>query len=180
MISCPEIGQLVVVRQRPFVVLEIVPSAHLSDGTRVRTVSRVHSLNGRILLIRLAHSEEPLFSSLKELFLALLVVLPLVLLAAGIAGYGLARRAQSPIEQMARRAQEITPEKLHARLPNDDAEDELGGEFVTFNGHKTRYRFLNLQQALDGSTVMTLLPPVDMSLISAGSDSSYWTRPAKK
>ena len=27
MVSCPEVGQLVVVRKRPFVVVEIVPSA---------------------------------------------------------------------------------------------------------------------------------------------------------
>jgi hypothetical protein len=73
---------------------------------------------------------------------------------------------------------------LNNRAVNDDDAGvvELGGEFVTFKGHKrvTRYRFLNLQQALDGSTVMTLLPPVDMSQISVGRDSSYWTRPVKK
>ncbi len=105
----------------------------LSDGTRVRLVSRLHSLDGQPLLIRLAHSEEPLFSRLKDLVLASLVVLPLVLVVAGIAGYGLARRALSPIEQMARRAQEITPEKLHARLPNDDTDDELGQLARVFN-----------------------------------------------
>lgn len=109
-------------------------SARLSDGTRVRLVSRVHSLDGRPLLIRLAHSEEPLFSRLKDLLLASLLVLPLVLVAAGIAGYGLARRALNPIEQMARRAQDITPEKLHERLPNDDTDDELGQLARVFNG----------------------------------------------
>jgi heavy metal sensor kinase len=108
-------------------------SARLSDGTRVRLVSRVHSLDGHPLLIRLAHSEEPLFSRLKDLLLASLVVLPLVLIVAWVAGYGLARRALSPIEQMARRAREITPEKLHARLPNDDSDDELGQLARVFN-----------------------------------------------
>ena len=39
-------------------------SARLSDGTRVRMVSRMHSLGGRTVLIRLAHSEEPLYSRL--------------------------------------------------------------------------------------------------------------------
>jgi hypothetical protein len=39
-------------------------STRLSDGTRVRIVSGVHSLDGRFLLIRMAHIEEPqLFSS---------------------------------------------------------------------------------------------------------------------
>jgi heavy metal sensor kinase len=108
-------------------------SARLSDGTRVRLVSRVHTLDGHRLLIRLAHSEEPLFSQLRELLLASLVVLPVVLVVAWIAGYGLARRALSPIEQMARRAQEITADKLDARLPNDDADDELGQLARVFN-----------------------------------------------
>jgi len=108
-------------------------SVRLSDGTRVRLVSRVHTLDGRPLLLRLAHSEEPLYSTLKDLFLASLLVLPLVLAIAGLAGYGLARRALSPIERMARQAQEITPEKLDARLPNDDADDELGQLARVFN-----------------------------------------------
>lgn len=119
-------------------------SARLSDGTRVRLVSRVHSLDGHPLLIRLAHSEEPLFARLDDLLAASLVILPLVLGAAWLAAYGLARRALSPIEQMARRAQEITPEKLHARLPNDDAADELGQLARVFNDTLSR-----LEQAFE-------------------------------
>jgi heavy metal sensor kinase len=108
-------------------------SGRLSDGTRVRMVSRVHELDGKPLLVRLAHTEEPLYSSLKDLALASLFVLPLVLVAAGLAGYGLARRALSPIEQMARRAQQITPEKLHERLPDSGSDDELGQLARVFN-----------------------------------------------
>jgi heavy metal sensor kinase len=119
-------------------------SARLADGTRVRIVSRVHILDGRSLLLRLAHSEEPLYSRLKDLLLASLFVLPIVLAVAWVAGYGLARRALSPIEQMARRAQEITPEKLHARLPNDDTGDELGQLAQVFNATLAR-----LEQAFE-------------------------------
>src|SRR5579872_4173767 len=54
-------------------------TARLSDGTSVRMVSRVHVLDGRPLLIRLAHSEEPLLLRMKDLLLASLVVLPAVL-----------------------------------------------------------------------------------------------------
>lgn len=55
---------------------------------------------------------------------------------------------------------------------------ELGGEFITFKGrnHVVRYRFLNMQQALDGSTVLTLLPPGDLAHISIIRDSEYYTR----
>jgi heavy metal sensor kinase len=108
-------------------------SLRLSDGTRVRAVSRFHYLDGHPLLIRLAHSEEPLYSRLRELLLASLIVLPVMLGIAWLAGYGLARRALLPIRQMARRAQEITPENLHARLPNDDTDDELGQLARVFN-----------------------------------------------
>jgi heavy metal sensor kinase len=119
-------------------------SARLSDGTRVRVVSRVHTLDGHPLLIRLAHTEEPLYSRLKDLLVASLVVLPLVLIIAWAAGYGLARRALSPIEQMARRAQEITPDKLHARLPQDARDDELGQLARVFNDTLAR-----LEQAFE-------------------------------
>jgi heavy metal sensor kinase len=108
-------------------------SLRLPDGTRVRAVSRLHFLDGRPLLIRLAHSEEPIFTRLRELLLASLIVLPVMLGIAWLAGYGLARRALMPIQQMARRAQEITPQKLHARLPNDDTDDELGQLARVFN-----------------------------------------------
>lgn len=108
-------------------------TSRLSDGTPVRMVSRVHVLDGHHLLIRLAHSEEPLLVRMKDLLLASLLVLPIVLAAAGFAGYTLARRALSPIEQMARRAQEITPDRLHARLANDYSDHELRQLAGVFN-----------------------------------------------
>jgi heavy metal sensor kinase len=108
-------------------------SERLSDGTRVRMVSRLHFLDGHPLLIRLAHTEEPLYSRLKDLVLASLLVLPAVLSIASLAGHGLAGRALDPIQQMARHAQAITPDKLSARLPNDDADDELGQLARVFN-----------------------------------------------
>jgi heavy metal sensor kinase len=119
-------------------------TSRLSDGTPVRLVSRLHVLDGRRILIRLAHSEEPLLLRLKDLLLASLVVLPAVLAAAGVAGYTLARRALSPIEQMARRAQEITPERLDARLPNDYTDDELRQLAGVFNDTLAR-----LERAFD-------------------------------
>jgi heavy metal sensor kinase len=110
-----------------------VRSERLADGTRVRMVSRMHSLEGRRILIRLGHTEKPLWSRMEEMLLASAFVLPMVLALAGFAGYGLVRRALGPIEQMARRAQEITPQRLHERLPNDDTDDELGQLARVFN-----------------------------------------------
>jgi hypothetical protein len=83
--------------------------------------------------------------------------------------------------------------KMTGVVGNSSASDadsgvvELGGEFVTFKGrnHVVRYRFLNLQTALNGNIVLTLLPPGDMAHISIIRDSEYWTRqgsgtPARK
>jgi hypothetical protein len=73
---------------------------------------------------------------------------------------------------------------LNNQMTNDDDSGvvELGGDFVTLRGHRhvTRYRVVNLQQALDGSTVLTLWPPVEMSQIDSSRDSVYWTRLDKK
>jgi len=74
--------------------------------------------------------------------------------------------------------------KMAGVVGNSSASDadtgvvELGGEFVTFRGrnHVVRYRFLNLQTALNGDVVLTLLPPGDMAHISIIRDSEYWTR----
>ena len=56
---------------------------------------------------------------------------------------------------------------------------ELGGAFVTFRGrnHVVRYGFLNIQQALDSSTVLTFLSPAeDTSRISIIRDAEMWSR----
>ncbi len=107
--------------------------ARLSDGTRVRMVSRFHNLDGRPILIRLAYSEETLWSRLKEMVAATAIIFPIMLAIAGLAGYALARRALAPLEQMARRAEQITPERLSERLPGDEADDELAYLARVFN-----------------------------------------------
>jgi hypothetical protein len=73
---------------------------------------------------------------------------------------------------------------VNNRMTNDDDAGvvELGDGFLTFKGrkHVNRYRFVNLQQALDGSSVITLFPPVDMSQVTPSRDSTFFTRPVKK
>jgi hypothetical protein len=58
---------------------------------------------------------------------------------------------------------------------------ELGGGFLTFKGRKyvRRYRFVNLQTAMDGSTVLSLWPPKEMSEINPKNDTEYYTRAPK-
>jgi signal transduction histidine kinase len=96
-------------------------------------VSRRHALGSRPLLIRLAYSEEPIWAHFQELAVASLPGAPIVLALAGLGGYALARRALAPIEEMACRAEQITSERLHERLPTGEVSDELGRLAKVFN-----------------------------------------------
>jgi heavy metal sensor kinase len=108
-------------------------SIRLSDGTRVRLVSRRHSIQNRPTIIRLGYDEEPIWHNVDELLAASVVVLPLTLVLAGFAGYALARRALRPLQTMASRAEAITSERLDERLPVDNPMDEIGQLARVFN-----------------------------------------------
>ncbi len=125
-------------------------STRLSDGTRVRVVSRFHVLSGQRLVMRLAHSEEPMRTHLEAWSLASLLILPLVLAAAGFAGYTLAGRALSPVEEIVRRARQITADRLDERLPDENIDDELGRLTRVFNDVLAR-----LEQAFEQLRMFT-------------------------
>jgi heavy metal sensor kinase len=110
-----------------------IRSAHLANGTTVRMASRRHTLDGRPLLIRLGYSEEPVWERFDELAVASLLAMPIVLALAGLGGYVLAKRALAPLEEMASRAEKITSERLHERLPSGEVSDELGRLAGVFN-----------------------------------------------
>ncbi len=108
-------------------------SARLAGGTPVRLVSRRHTLDGHPLLLRLAYSEEPIRARFEELAVASFLSLPIILALVGIGSYVLAKRALTPLEEMACRAEEITSERLHERLPVGEVADELGHLASVFN-----------------------------------------------
>ena len=107
-------------------------STRVSDGTAVILASRQHLLEGHTILIRLAYSPRPIWSDLKEISIIFLLALPLTLGVAALAGYALADRVLEPISQMAQRAEQITTERLHDRLPVEN-NDELGHLAGVFN-----------------------------------------------
>ena len=115
-----------------------IRAERLSDGTGVRMVSRRHSIDGHPTIIRLAYGEEHLWLHIEELIAASLIALPFTLALAGLAGYALARRTLAPLELMARRAEEITSERLHERLPVENPDDELGQLARAFNNTLAR------------------------------------------
>src|SRR5205085_999007 len=69
-------------------------------------------VNTRHVIIQVARSEVVMRREMRGLLFILLLWLPIGVLAAGVFGYTLARRALAPIEQMAERAQSITADRL--------------------------------------------------------------------
>ncbi|WP_031496725.1 sensor histidine kinase [Bryobacter aggregatus] len=106
----------------------------LADGTKVQIVSRRHLIAGQPTLIRVAYSEAPIWQHFREELMVLIIPLPFVLAIAGVAGSFLAKRALQPMQQMARRAEEITGDRLHSRLPINEADGELADLARVFNG----------------------------------------------
>jgi heavy metal sensor kinase len=98
----------------------------LANGVRVQLISHVHSVDGHPLLIRLAYSLDPVYDRMRRFFLILGLAMPLALAAAAVAGQGLARRALSPLEHIARQTAQITATRLGDRLALDNPDDELG------------------------------------------------------
>jgi heavy metal sensor kinase len=108
-------------------------STRLTDGTRIRLISRRRTIDDHPVAIRVGFSEEPMWESFWQLVIGLVVGLPLALGLAAFGGYYLAKRALGPVERMARRAQEISAESLGARIDVENPDDELGLLAQAFN-----------------------------------------------
>jgi len=108
--------------------------ARLADGTPVLTISHLHILEGKRLVIRLAYSTVPLQERLVEFIGLLILAMPLALIAAAFAGYRVAGKALNPLEQMARQTEQITAKRLDERIPIDNPNDELGHMARVLNG----------------------------------------------
>ena len=105
----------------------------LADGSRVFLISHVHPVDGHPLLIRLGYHLGPLESRMLQFALILFLGIPVALIAAAFAGYQIARRALSPLDEMAGRAERITAKNLNERLNIENEDDELGHMARVFN-----------------------------------------------
>lgn len=110
----------------------------LADGLHVELVSRRHAVEGRPTIIRVAYSETPLWNQFRADLIALILPLPLVLVVAGMGGYVLASRLLRPIQQLARKAEEIKSDRLHERLPVNASDGELADLARVFNAMLVR------------------------------------------
>jgi heavy metal sensor kinase len=156
-------------------------SGRLPDGSRIRIVSRLHTVGGRPVLIRLADREDVLWHEFGEMLSVLLAGLPVALAIAGGGGYALARRALEPLDSMARRAEQITAERLGERLPVENPADELGRLARVFNDALARLErsFEQLRRfTADAShelrTPLTAIRSVGEVGLQKGGDSTYY------
>ncbi len=117
-------------------------------GIRLRTLTGAHSVDGSEFVIRVTRSEGRIRHELNELLVGLGLGLPIAMVLAGVGGYHLARRTLKPLERMTERAQSITADRLRARLPVDNPDDELGRLATVFNEmlHRIEEAFDRLRQ----------------------------------
>jgi heavy metal sensor kinase len=101
-------------------------SSRLANGARVRVANSLHHLGSRLVILRVGHSEEPMWRDVRQLGTVLFIGLPLGMLLAGLGGYALACKALSPVDAMTRETQKISAEDLAARLSIQNEGDELG------------------------------------------------------
>ena len=113
-------------------------SISLPDGTPLVIVSRRHNLQGRTVIIRLAHSEEPVWHALKQFWAAAAVMFPVMLLLAAAVGFRMSHRILAPVRSIASQAELITSSRLHERIPTNGTGDELDQLAETFNRTLTR------------------------------------------
>ncbi len=101
-------------------------SVQLSDGLRLRRLSRAVTVEGRRYTVHLAHSEKHLWATVRSLLIIFSVLVPFTILASGLGGWFLARKALQPIQRMTSLAQKINASSLRTRIPVENPKDELG------------------------------------------------------
>lgn len=132
----PETKELVGQANNQIVSIPVEPTNYrvLTTPTTLRFFDNAgQPVNTRHVIIQVARSELPMRREMRGLLFILLFWLPIAVLTAGIFGYTLARRALAPIEKMAERAQSISADNLHDRLPIGNPNDELGRLASVFN-----------------------------------------------
>ncbi len=100
--------------------------------------SLVRPANGRIYLLRVGISMQPAHNALNQFRRTLLLLIPLGIVAAGLAGWWVARLALRPIRQLSSAAHAIRPSDLERRLPVRGTNDELDQLADAFNGVLSR------------------------------------------
>lgn len=108
-------------------------TTRLDSGAWIRLLQRGVEVDGIHAVVRAAFPVEQIEREMASLLWVLVVGLPIAIGAAGFAGYWLAGRVLAPVTKMTDEAQAIRAERLSARLPIANPNDELGRLGSTFN-----------------------------------------------
>ncbi|MBK8915092.1 MAG: heavy metal sensor histidine kinase [Phycisphaerales bacterium] len=100
---------------------------------RYRIELRTLVEGGHAYRLAAATDEEAAQHALDDLAKILAIASPMALLLAGVGGYILAGRMLAPVAAIARKAREITAERLSERLPIENPGDEFGKLAHVFN-----------------------------------------------
>jgi len=105
-----------------------------TTGVRSRVLTTPLREDGAtVALFGVAMSQEPLFGTLEQLRVTLLVLMPLAAAAAALLAYLLIARTLRPLERVTRTAASITPSDLSRRLGSPHGEDEVGRLATSFD-----------------------------------------------
>jgi signal transduction histidine kinase len=129
-------------RRAPFTTLDVEgPNAAAVRAHASRIMS--HGESYTVIALRSLRAED----DASEAYLtAVAVVIPVILLLAGVGGYLLARASLAPVVAMGRQAERIGASTLHERLPVDNPRDELGSLAGILNGLLARLEHAFTQQ----------------------------------
>lgn len=152
------------------------------DGVRLRLLEARFTLGKNAYAMRLVRSAELVDRELRALLLWLALGLPAALALAGGLGWFVARRALDPVARMTTEARRISAERLSARLPVINPDDELGALASAFNQafDRIEHAFAQLSQftsdaAHELRTPLTALKTVgEVALRGRGGDAAYW------
>jgi len=119
--------QTILTRRNPF------------EAEPARLLATPVTAQGRRLLVVVGTDSDDRNGALRRLLLVFLLGGPVALLLASLAGYGVASAALAPVEQMRRKAAEITDHTPGERLPAGGTDDEIARLGATLNTMLERF-----------------------------------------
>lgn len=102
-------------------------------GWPARMAAQRSSLAGHTIIIEVAQPLRFHYASLREFAASLLILIPLLVVIAGLGGYWLSGKALSPVHQIVEEARAIDSSRLSQRLTVPAARDELRSLSETLN-----------------------------------------------
>jgi heavy metal sensor kinase len=114
-------------------------TSEFQQGTRyVRTFSSVVTIEGKAYAVELGASLNKQQLLLRQFGIELIILTPLVLFAAVVAGHNMSRKALQPVALIALEARRISDRNLDLRLPVPPTNDEISHLSTTLNNMLAR------------------------------------------